>query len=184
MSAKDEVVARYIAVSNEWLENNSTIARLNQRNEVLLAQANDCFAASRLFDFDLNFEWQQYVTRLTQQSVMNEIDQAFPPLPAAVPPGVKYPPPRPAPPLDTGPSTGRPKVKDHVLDAAKAAYPNAVRAAEISKTLAATGMHIHEKTVGMSLYRWLQVGKVRRDGRDWYYVPESPHPSEPASGSE
>ena len=66
---------------------------------------------------------------------------------------------------------GSGRIKDLVLLQAKSAYPNAVRAAQIRDLLRSQGHDIHDKTVGMSLYRWLRQGRMERQGMDWFYVP-------------
>ncbi|MCC7268078.1 MAG: hypothetical protein IT546_12175 [Caulobacteraceae bacterium] len=63
-------------------------------------------------------------------------------------------------------------IKNTVLDEARAAHPRPVRAAEIREKLRELGHDIHDKTIGMTLYRWSKKGAIRRDGVDWYYVPE------------
>lgn len=64
------------------------------------------------------------------------------------------------------------KVKDWVLQAVKDAYPEPVRATELRARLREQGHDIHDKTIGMTLYRWLKRGKVSRTNLDWYYEPE------------
>lgn len=59
----------------------------------------------------------------------------------------------------------------------RGAYPGAVKAAEVQEYLKMLGHDVHPKTVGMSLYRWSQKAAVRRDGRDWYFVPEQDRPA-------
>lgn len=63
-------------------------------------------------------------------------------------------------------------IKALVLEAVRMAYPNPVRAADVRRDLASRGHIIHEKTVGMTLYRWSQKGRVRREDRDWYFIPK------------
>lgn len=67
----------------------------------------------------------------------------------------------------------RPSIKKFVQRAAQAAYPAPVRASSIRADLAAQGEDVHEKTVGMTLYRLLKKGVLRRQGFDWYFVPEN-----------
>jgi hypothetical protein len=66
-------------------------------------------------------------------------------------------------------------VKAMVLQAAEDAHPQPVQASEVRRQLARQGYVIHEKTVGMTLYRWSLAGRVRRDGLDWYFVPHGTH---------
>lgn len=65
-----------------------------------------------------------------------------------------------------GPPPG--EVKAYVLGQL-AAHPQGVRAREIRESyLSATSKTIHEKTVGMTLYRLMGNGQARRIGHVWY----------------
>ena len=63
-------------------------------------------------------------------------------------------------------------VKDFVLGEAKRAYPDSIKAAQVREALKAVGHEVHEKTVGMTLYRLSKRGLVRREGNEWFYVKE------------
>lgn len=71
-----------------------------------------------------------------------------------------------------------------VLEELKQAFPHPVRAGTVRKLLQEKGINVHEKTVGMTLYR-LSLGDrplSRRSGRlDWYYVPDGEE--QPSSGA-
>lgn len=64
-------------------------------------------------------------------------------------------------------------IKDQVAAAARDSYPNPVRASALRKQLEVSGLSIHEKTIGMTLYRLSREGVIRRQGWDWFFVPES-----------
>ncbi len=65
-----------------------------------------------------------------------------------------------------------PKIKDIVLDRLKAAVPDGTRAAPIRDYIIETyGEQIHEKTVGMTLYRLAKKGLVHREGITWFFGP-------------
>ena len=71
------------------------------------------------------------------------------------------------------PTDSRPKtIKDHVLEAAQQAYPNPIRASALRRLLEEKGIKVHEKTIGMTLYRLSQRGLLTRMGWDWTFVPE------------
>lgn len=53
------------------------------------------------------------------------------------------------------------------------AHPDPVRAAALREKLEMAGIKTHEKTVGMTLYRLLREGKLRREGWDWFFIPEA-----------
>lgn len=65
-------------------------------------------------------------------------------------------------------------VKHFVLAEAQDAWPKPVRATALNLKLRQMGHDVHPKSVGMSLYRWLKKGLVRREGLDWYYVESLP----------
>lgn len=66
------------------------------------------------------------------------------------------------------PRSGR-MFKDVALELLRAAHPKPLRAAEIQAGVEAEiGRQFHEKTAGMTLYRLLKEGLVRRNGWDWF----------------
>jgi hypothetical protein len=73
------------------------------------------------------------------------------------------------PPVDGSPEKS---IKDRVLEAAQSAYPNPVKASGLRKQLEETGLKVHEKTVGMTLFRLSKRGLMRRRGLEWFFVPE------------
>jgi hypothetical protein len=79
-------------------------------------------------------------------------------------------------------------VREMVLDRVRAAGGNGVKAAEIRAFLeSAHKMDIHEKTVGMTLYRLLKQRLVGRKGHIWFIAPqraETVNPGVAAPGSE
>lgn len=69
-----------------------------------------------------------------------------------------------------------PRVSDIVLDQLRKAGTAGSKAAPIQKYIESTyGTTIHDKTVGMTLYRLSQEDppKVRRQGHTWFFVPEA-----------
>lgn len=67
-----------------------------------------------------------------------------------------------------------PGFKALAVDCLKEAYPGSVRAAQVQayaerKTL----RKFHEKTAGMTLFRLSKDGVARRDGWDWFFIPEN-----------
>ncbi len=88
-------------------------------------------------------------------------------------------PPAPAP---------RPTVSDVVLQRLEAAGAQGSKALPLRQYYNETyDMDIHEKTIGMTLYRLLKKGLVRRDGRTWFFVPpesETENPGAATPGSQ
>lgn len=64
-------------------------------------------------------------------------------------------------------------VRESVLALAEAAYPNPVLATELRAELEKQrGSVLHEKTVGMTLYRLSKDGLMRREGqKNWFFIP-------------
>jgi len=140
--------ARYRKLCIERDNAQDNIERTQAHQRELIAQINDCLAAARVFDCNLGAD--------------AEID-------AADSPG------RPSRSFHTPAVHPRQRtltVRGLVLAAVEKAYPNAIRAADIHRQLIDRGHPVHEKTVGMTLYRWSLENRVRRDGKmDWYFVP-------------
>lgn len=110
------------------------------------------------------------------------------PIPPPPPPPVPIPPP-PAPPASTLPSAGlgpqpRPTVREVALMRLRAAGDKGAKAADIRDYFERTyGEVVHEKTVGMTLYRLLKANQVRRDGHIWFFGPPSAETKNPGVGA-
>ena len=156
------ILTRYrnLCAEHEMAQKNVDLVQAHQRE--LMTQINDCFAAARLFGIDLIAEFQGKAKSDPRQPTLLTPDPVAPgllPVPAA--PGAR-----------TGPS-----VKTLVLEAAERAYPRPVRASGVRRELEKLGYIIHEKTVGMTLYRWSLSHCTRRTGRDWYFIPPDQRPA-------
>jgi len=155
------IVARYRALVQEWHRAEAQINQLKAHQQSLATQATDCFAASRVFGFDLNDEFQKVFDAQLARPELAKIDrdEAVP----IAPPPLK----------ETAASKSKgTSIKNLILELAESAYPNAVKASGLRKQLEQRGIMVHEKTVGMSLYRWARQGRVRRQGWEWFFVPE------------
>lgn len=151
--SQDDAVAKTLARYRQLC---TEVARVQARQRELMSQINDCFAAARVFEFDLTAEVQREVAGDPRQPLLCPPDPVAPelfPLPGA------------------HASVGAVSIKSLVLNAVEKAHPAPVHAADIRRDLVSRGYTIHEKTVGMTLYRWSLNGCVRRAGRDWYFVP-------------
>ena len=134
------------------------IERMEAHQRELVAQINDCLAVARVFDWDLG--------HAPLSDGPDSISQWS----------------RPFHELSVQPRHGVVTIRGLVLDAVEKAYPNPIRSGDIHRQVVDRGYAIHEKTVGMSLYRWSLQNRVRRDGRDWYFVPPGNRP--PTIGSD
>jgi hypothetical protein len=158
---RTEIARRYRQICADWAADQNTIERHHTaiqqcqlHQQELAAKANDCEAAARLFGFNVVAEMARVFEQEQTQVPLDVV-----PKPAAAP----------APIPSTAPQKG-PTVKDMVLDILRNAYPNPVRTSEIRQQLANRGIVTHEKTVGMSLYRWLRAGRIHRQGWDWFFA--------------
>jgi hypothetical protein len=158
--SRDQMIATILTRYRQLCADHDTaqqnVERMQQHQLGLMAQINDCFAAARLFGFDLVAEFQHEAKGDPSQLPLQAPNPIIPPLF----------------PVGATPTPRRErKVKDLVLDAVEAAHPLPAKVADIRRDLADKGIAIHQKTVGMSLWRWLRNGRVRREGQNWYFVP-------------
>jgi hypothetical protein len=153
------VLSHYWRLCAEYETTTKNLESLQSHQKSLLSQINDCFAAARLFGFDLLKEFKRETKNDRTQLSFEAPEPIAPPVPSVAP----------------TPSPGLGRVKNRILDAARRAHPQPVRATTLRTELASAGFTIHEKTVGMTLYRLLSKDKLlRRVGHDWYYVPPPP----------
>jgi len=152
------IVLKFEEFAQSWAQadNQETVGRqmieaAKAAKKAADAKYKECLAAARLFDFDLQKEWTAY--REAQPEMFD---------PQAEKPTVPEP---------MEPEPDQRTIKERVLDAARAAHPHPVRASGLRNLLEQQGVKTHEKTIGMTLYRLLKDGKVRRDGWDWFYAP-------------
>ncbi|MBB3567914.1 hypothetical protein [Rhizobium sp. BK491] len=80
--------------------------------------------------------------------------------------------------------TGAPNIKEMVLQKLKEAGKEGIEANKIKESLRAQGVEMHDKTVGMNLYRLSQDGLAERLRRTWFYRPrreEEPADDQPST---
>lgn len=74
-------------------------------------------------------------------------------------------------PLDGEPEKPVPSnIRDLVVDRLREAGDAGTKVAPIKDFIGLQGIEMHEKTVGMTLYRLAKEGLARRDGRIWFFV--------------
>lgn len=118
-------------------------------------------AIGPLFGFDLDQEYLEHMSRQIE---------LLPPTPFAQPRTL----PEQAMSTAAIAASERPKpsVRERVVAIAKTAYPDPVRASAIRQQLEEIGLRLHDKTIGMTLYRLSREGSLRRTGWNWFFVPE------------
>jgi hypothetical protein len=136
---------RHLCIARDNTQQN--IERLQTHHRELMGQIKDCFAVARVFDRDLCSELRSDPSNDLRRPKKSFHSPSINPRQALT-------------------------IRGLVLDAVERAYPNCIRASDIQRQLLDLGYETHEKTVGMTLYRWSLENRVRREGRmDWYFVP-------------
>jgi hypothetical protein len=172
MDSKDQAAVRrmtvekFLQIADGWQASQrriesyrAGIAEEEANQAQLQEQINQCYAAATLFGFDL------LTAASTHQFDAGDASQPSPTIP---------------PPSTAAPSN----IKDFVLECVQRAYPNPVRAAQLRRQLQELGRAVHEKTIGMTLYRLLKQGFLRREGFDWFYIHETERDEMPVSVTE
>jgi len=78
----------------------------------------------------------------------------------------------------------RPPIKNIVLDRLREAGTKGSKAAPIRQYIERVyDTKVHEKTVGMTLYRLSKEALVRRRGQTWFYVPQAAETENPGVGA-
>lgn len=203
--AQNEIRAKFAALIQEKKDLREKRVRLAERDRALDRDLADCVAAARLFGQPLELPPELQGPRAMTVAEMEMIKQRNEAVHAArlrverveeelrrremenmthgpVMPRQHQPPMSPlSQPITAIPM---PKIKDIALDRAKAAGADGIKASAIRDYIANTyRQHIHEKTVGMTLYRLLKDGKVSRDRHTWFIVPEAVNPGAGTPGS-
>lgn len=199
---------KLLAERTELREARETLLARSRRVD---REIGDCRAAARFFGLQMEFpedpadmaERDLLMRRMREREAASEaaqrsfFRQAPPPLPSGIghpippplpPSAATPPPPLPLPPLPPPPVTvqvqARPTVREVALAHLRAAGPHGAKAADIRDYFERTyGQVVHEKTVGMTLYRLLQAKQVRRDGHTWFFGPPNAEMKNPGVGA-
>lgn len=156
-----EVLSAWLNADWEETQLKKRLSEIEGRKAEIMKQYHDCYSMARLFSFDLDLEYKAHLEK--QRRLGGLSGRSSEPV---------------LPPIEAKPKT----IKERVLEAARAAAPNAVRAGGIRKELDAQGIKVHPKTIGMTLYRLLREGRLARDGWDWFLVPEAPPQEQESPG--
>jgi len=148
-------------------------AEIDEQIEALSSRSNDCWAGFRAIGLDISDDavWKRVLDELhpaiiERQRIERDTEahnveiESSSIAPSVV--DVSLPPAKPS----------MPSVISIIIDCLRAAGASGTKAAAIREYIQNTyGQDIHEKTVGMTLYRLSQKGRVRREGHTWFYVP-------------
>ena len=153
----DAILTEFVNAEREKQYHEALVQAAKERMDAAIDKYNACFVAAKLFEVDLKEEFKKYINRsnpLLIRSTQAKEDISIHS-------------------SNEGPPKKTKTVKDFVMEALKASYPSHVQAGPIRKLIEeATGNNLHEKTVGMTLYRLYKEGFVRRVGRNWFLVPD------------
>jgi hypothetical protein len=167
ISKHNQALADYVRIYDELLE-------LYEQSRLNFLNLRDLQAAGRLFGLDL--EAHDNNARVAAQtyflSPAARAERSEKKTPAQTPPA-------PAPEAVT-----MPRIRDIVIERLKAAEKNGTRAAPIREHIRSTyGKDIHEKTVGMTLYRLANEKLAHRIGITWFFGPAVPDTQNPGAGA-
>jgi len=183
----EAIIAKRDALLNEQAKNRAERARLAQRDREIDGELADVQAAGRVFgievvlpkkedDGSLNKFWTTTIGRAWPNDARRKIADAL----ATVGPL-----PQTAAARAVATKAEMPRVSDIVLDRLKTAGAKGSKAAPIQDYIETTyGTKIHDKTVGMTLYRLQKDGRVRRRGHTWFIVRETVNPGAVTPGLE
>lgn len=180
-SHRDAIIAATRQKIAELLNNRLQIKaereRLDQRDREVDRGLADVRATARLFNLDLQLPsaddpgalrgsvGQSAIVHVSRPRLTVRETAHSEPLPLTEPPK-------------------RPPIRDIVLERVEEAGSEGTRAARIRRYIERVyGNDLHEKTVGMTLYRLKQDGLVRRDGQTWFFVPPQAETENPGAGT-
>jgi hypothetical protein len=189
------IVAKRDSILKERARIRAEAAALSMRDRELDRELADCRAAARLFGAKIDFPTDD--SSETSRFIRNALVHASPPriyfgggggAAMSAPPTPK--------PLNKADATavalsaiqealniGMPRVSDIVLDRLKKAAEKGSKASPMQTYIESTyGKKIHDKTVGMTLYRLQKEGLVRRDGHTWFITEKGMNPGVAAPG--
>jgi hypothetical protein len=167
--AECEAAAKFFAVSFEDVPDEAAIAALEERVNQYKLRAQSNAHNSEMFE---HYTKRVEVEQAKLRALIAKRDQmasqprfALLPDPEAAPPPVKAP--------DLA-AAKMPRIRDIVLEQLRVAMPDGQKVGPIKKYIETTySTQLHEKTVGMTLYRLSKDNLVHRKGQIWFYAPQA-----------
>src|SRR5262249_12063494 len=188
LASRPVIVALLTRHAQAWIAA-SHANTAKQKLEADIAAQNavmtDCLAGLRAFGLDTAAAG---VWEFIQNEYSNEVLEALALVPSTTANNTPPPPspmaPKPEMPNVPGPAKLPPLadlVRDRLREAGEVGSKAALIRYYIEKTY---GVSIHEKSVGMTLYRLLKKRQVRRAGHTWFIVAQAMNPGVSAPGLE
>lgn len=163
--AECQAASKFFGIVFDLLENDPEITELRDRIRTYRSRAEDYRmrgnAAEAMSWLRRASDFEERLRAISDQKLAEMGQQSF----AIAPP-------------EAGPEAQLPakqaKVKDIVLNRLREIAPNGDRSLPLRRYLEQVhSLHVHEKTVGMTLYRLSQEGLVHRQGQTWFYGPQA-----------
>ena len=143
----DAIVVEYDRIEDWIVQAEANIQSAKERLEALRGLYEQCIGTANLFGFNLEHAREQAAT-------------SSEPLSSII--------------SDTDIPDKRPSIREIMLDLGREGVGRPLRAATLRAAVEARyGKEVHDKTVGMTLYRLSKEGAFVRRGYDWYFVPEA-----------
>ena len=143
----ETIVAEYERIDNWVIQAEANIQAARDRQDVLRALYEQCVGTAQLFGFNLEHEREQATASSEPiSSILSETD---------IP-------------------DRRQSIREIILDLGREGVGQPLKAATLRAAVEARyGKEVHDKTVGMTLYRLSKEGAFVRRGYEWYFVPEA-----------
>lgn len=193
-----EIVEKRNAIVAERERLRKQRAELSARERELDRELADCRAAARVFKLDVEFPPDErdaasagsfvWRTLRSMNSVLSDVGSApsdhqrvlFPMIAGHRAEDASKE--TPATQSRDIPTPAMPRLRDIVLDRLQREGTRGSKAAPIRDYIERTyERRIHEKSVGMTLFRLAQEGLVRREGRTWFFIPQNAETKNPGA---
>ena len=140
-ATKQAIIRKFIEIVDKYESNVVLLKQKEDEQKALVAAGENAIAAGNLFGFNVIEEANKH------RSADSRVNTPMP--------------------MQTSKS-----IKLSILELAAASHPNPVRASTLKAQMESIrGEKLHDKTIGMTLYRLSKEGLMKRIGWDWFYVP-------------
>jgi hypothetical protein len=170
LSAMDLLIVKYMEVWQANQQDLKTKAEVDARLAGYPAQYQQFFGAFSLFGFHPDKEGWIPVRKAMGEAAYARCLAKFGRVPEATPDHKSNKTEMPLLQSTVAPEDNDAPIRELVLRRLKGS-PEGLKASQLREYIEALRKtRLHEKTIGMTLYRLSQDGRARRDGRTWFYV--------------